>query len=670
MKKLNWIFILIAMVSGSCHTAFAQNSNPNDPNDPKMDWWKEAKFGMFIHWGLYSVPAGEWNGKKLQQGEIAEWIQSTLKIPVTDYKAFASQFNPVKFDADEFVKLAKEAGMKYLVLTSKHHEGFAMFKSTDPFNVVDASPYQKDIVRALAEACKKQGIHFGLYYSQAQDWNHAGGSACNGHWDKAQDGDFNKYLDEVAVPQVKEILENYQPEIIWWDTPCDMTPEGAAKFAPILAKYPQLIINNRLGGGVDGDLETPEQYIPATGIPGKNWESCMTMNDTWGFSKNDHNWKSTETIIRNLIDIASKGGNYLLNVGPTSEGLIPEPSIERLKAVGAWMKTNGEAIYGTTASPFNNITWGRVTTKISDTNTKIFLSVFDFPADGRLILSGMENNVLKAYPLASPKTLLKTISNETETSIDINPVAKNEIATVIVLEISGKPMVHQLPVIKAASPIFVDTARFEIFAGLTNETIHYTTDGSQPTIQSAIANGPVKIISSSDIIITARAFVNNKPVSGLAVYTISKEIPLPTVTEAKGGVKYAYYEGSWDKLPDFSKLTPVKTGELATIGLDEKKQINNYGFVFEAFLNVPETKIYTFYITSDDGSMLAIDDKKSVINNGLHAMEEKSLDVALSAGYHKITVQFFQKGGGDGLKVEWKAADNVRDDIKSLIIKN
>ena len=342
MKK---VLLLLAFAA----TQISLNAQSKTLNDPKMDWWKEARFGMFIHWGVYAVPAGTYDGKQIPG--IGEWIMNRGKIPLSVYQTYPARFNPVKFNADVWVKLASEAGMKYLVITSKHHDGFAMFKSKDPFNIVDATPFKKDPIKELAEACKKYKIRFGLYYSQAQDWNHPGGAASGGHWDSAQNGSMDKYIDEVAVPQVKEILDAYNPAIIWWDTPTNMNPERATKLADLLKNRPDIITNNRLGGGYEGDLETPEQYIPATGIPGKNWESCMTMNDTWGFKSYDQNWKSTKVLIRNLIDIASKGGNYLLNVGPTDEGIIPEPSVERLKQVGAWLKPNAEAIYGGKASP-------------------------------------------------------------------------------------------------------------------------------------------------------------------------------------------------------------------------------------------------------------------------------------------------------------------------------
>lgn len=363
--------------------------------DRRMAWWREARFGMFIHWGVYAVPAGEWRGKPV--GGIGEWIMNSAKISVTDYAGLTASFNPVKFDAEAWVKLAKDAGQKYLVITSKHHDGFAMFGSrASPFNIVDATPFGRDPLKELAAACRKHGIKLGFYYSQAQDWHHPGGAAYGGHWDRAQDGDMDAYLDRIAVPQVREILTNYGPvAVLWWDTPAEMTGERAAKLAPLLALQPGLITNNRLGGGFDGDTDTPEQEIPDRPRPGRDWETCMTMNDTWGFKAGDRNWKSADQLIRNLVDVASKGGNYLLNVGPTALGEIPPESADRLKTMGAWLKANGASVYGTQAGPFRPQPWGRVTQK----DRTLYLHVFDRPA-GPIVLPRIRTAAKKAWALA------------------------------------------------------------------------------------------------------------------------------------------------------------------------------------------------------------------------------------------------------------------------------
>ncbi len=434
----------------------------NTQQTDRMQWWKDAKFGMFIHWGVYSVPAGVYKGHKIKG--IGEWIMNKAKIPVAEYKEYAKSFNPVKYDPDAWVALAREAGMKYIVITSKHHDGFGMFDSkvTD-WDIVDATPYKKDVIAALVKACRDQGMHIGLYYSQAQDWCHPGGAAMrvpatagwanpdstridkytaehDGHWDPAQLGSFDEYLDNIAVPQVKEILSHYRPDILWWDTPINMTPERAQKFLPIVAEYPGLITNNRLGGGIKGDLETPEQYIPATGFPGRNWEVCMTMNDTWGYKSWDHNWKSPEDLLLKLSEIVSKGGNFLLNVGPTSEGLIPQASIDRLKYIGKWMKVNGEAIYGTSASPFPWLPWGRTTRK----GNKLYLHVYDWPQDGMLKLP-MKNKADKAYLLADPGKSLKVENKEGYVQITVPAEAPDPVISVVVLEFEGKPEVLPVP---------------------------------------------------------------------------------------------------------------------------------------------------------------------------------------------------------------------------------
>jgi alpha-L-fucosidase len=429
-----------------------------------MKWWREARFGMFIHWGVYSVPAGVYQGRNI--GGLGEWIMNNGGIPVAEYRKYVEQFNPTKFNADDFVKVAKDAGMKYMIVTAKHHDGFAMFKSADPFNIVDATPFKRDVIKELSEAARRQGIHFGVYYSQRQDWNHPGGDVQGrGKWDPAQNGPFDDYLRKVAIPQVTELMTNIQPEVLWWDTQGRTTAAEAKPLHDLLALRPGIIENNRLGGGFRGDTETPEGFIPATGFPGgRDWETCMTINETWGYKSTDTRFKSTQELLRNLIDIASKGGNYLLNVGPTAEGLIPQPEVDRLLEMGKWLKINGEAIYGTGPNPFPRtpaapaqgggagagrgrgrgptVPWDwRATTKLNpDGSGKIYLHIFQWPTDGKFSLtSSYKAQLVKAYLLADPKTVLDgsvtTEGDRTTFAIKLPAAAPDPIASVVCLEV-------------------------------------------------------------------------------------------------------------------------------------------------------------------------------------------------------------------------------------------
>jgi alpha-L-fucosidase len=438
-------FVIVALQASAAAAAETPAPAPAPPSpeesaqrEARMKWWREARFGMFIHWGVYAVPAGTYQGKQIPG--IGEWIMLRGKIPVAEYRAFAKEFNPVKYDPEAWAALAATAGMKYVVITSKHHDGFALYDSkvTD-WDIADATPYKKDVLTPLARAVRKRGLRFGLYYSQAQDWTHPGGAkrGMQDHegWDEAHKGSFDQYLKTIARPQVEEILTRFSPDILWWDTPMLMTPERAALLQPLVAAHPKLITNNRLGGGYQGDSDTPEQFIPATGIPGRDWEVCMTMNDTWGFKSYDDHWKSPQDLIRKLSDIVSKGGNFLLNVGPTPAGEIPAPSIERLQAVGRWMKVNSEAIYGTTASPFAKIAWGRATTKLGKNAATLYLHVFDWPQGGKLVVPGLRSKV-KGATLLATRQKLKAQPGDEGVAIALPPQAPDADVSVIKLEVA------------------------------------------------------------------------------------------------------------------------------------------------------------------------------------------------------------------------------------------
>lgn len=450
------VLLFCCSVLFSCDQTKRESRSPEETaRDQRMAWWREARFGMFIHWGLYAIPAGEWKGEEVPG--ISEWVMARAAIPVSEYEQLAAQFNPKQFNADAWVKLARDAGMKYIVITAKHHDGFAMFDSdASLYNVTDATPFGRDPLKELAEACRKYQMKLGVYYSQAQDWHEPGGTYFNmeegkPHWDPALPREpLMKYIEEKAVPQVKEILSKYGDiAVIWWDTPIGMTEEAAKKLKEVTDQYPNLIMNNRLYRPWPGDFSTPEQHIPPAS-PGDDWEVCMTMNTSWGFKRNDQNWKSSQTLIRMLVDIASKGGNLLLNVGPDATGQIPDSSVFRLQEIGHWMEKNGESIYGTVAGPFFKLPWGRCTQKIKNQETILYLHVFEWPKDQTLRVPGISARIKDVYLVSNPKQKFGFLFEDGDLLIRTPNATFDPVNTVIAVKARGKVKIaSNMPVLQA-----------------------------------------------------------------------------------------------------------------------------------------------------------------------------------------------------------------------------
>ena len=470
MKKIKFPELIIALVIFSfglitgCQTSEDKKSdmsiNKNKPSgEEHMEWFRDAKFGLFIHWGPYSMLGGEWNGIK-QKEEQGEWIMKYLSIPVKDYRDLTRKFNPVKFDAKGWVKLAKATGMKYIVITAKHHDGFAMYHSkvTD-YNIVDWTPYGRDPLKELAEACKEEGLTFCVYYSHREDWDHPG--AYGNDWDYDNEwGEnlyypekFTKYLEEKAKPQLKELLTDYGPiGLVWFDRGMYTHEQGLEFVNMVHELQPSCLVNSRVGSifssfESQGDYQCandkgmprrsdPNKTFPAGGL-GDYWEAPQTLNETWGYNKFDTLWKSSDHVIKNLVEIVSRGGNYLLNIGPTGEGEIPEATVDIFTKVGPWVQRNAESIYGATANLFPPLPWGFTSNK----ENRIFLYVRDWPKDGVLQLPGLKNEVKSAYVLIdkSLKVEYKQEANTTILNLPINP--PDNPVTVVVLEIEGAPMV-------------------------------------------------------------------------------------------------------------------------------------------------------------------------------------------------------------------------------------
>jgi alpha-L-fucosidase len=402
--------------------------------------FRDGNYGMFIHWGLFSSLGGQWHDQTFYG--IGEWIKRQMNISETDYMALAKNFNPTNFDARGIARLAKESGMKWIIITAKHHEGFAMFKSAYPFNIVDATPFHRDPMKELAAACREYGLGFGFYYSHNQDWTAPGGTGGPKTNADGTPATFEQYFREKCFPQVKEICTQYGPlNFIWFDTPGDM-PENLVKE---LADYvrqaqPGALLCSRIGYGMGdyaskGDMEVPPRN--ADGL----WESCDTINDSWSYAWYDHNWKDSREILHRLVSTVARGGTYLLNIGPDGLGRVPEGATNSLLKAGAWIKRYPQVIYTAGASPWGHaLAWGDATTQ----SNKLNLVVFNWPQDGRLFLPGLQTKIISAGVLSEGKlSRVKWMAHGTWTELQVPPAPADHPASVIQVALSNAPVADQ-----------------------------------------------------------------------------------------------------------------------------------------------------------------------------------------------------------------------------------
>ncbi|MBO9617643.1 MAG: alpha-L-fucosidase [Niabella sp.] len=423
-------------------------------HEQRIQWWRDAKFGMFVHWGIYSLAGGEWKGKKVSG--YAEHLMRKEKITRKEYLGLAHQFNPVKFNADEWIADAKNAGMRYFIITAKHHDGFAMYPSAvSDFNIAKQTPFKTDPMAALSAACKKQGLKFGFYYSHAFDWEHP--DAPGNDWEyKNPGGDLQleggtnwynlhpdllkkaqKYVDEKAIPQILELIHKYHPDILWFDTPHKLPLSENIRILEAIRKTdPNVVVNGRLVrssennfGDYKNTADRPAEFYPVAG----DWEAIPTTNESYGYSKFDHSHKPVGHFIRLLASAAAKGGNLLMNVGPMGDGEIAPEDQVILKGIGSWMQKNGESIYGTQATPLPMQSWGVSTAKPG----RLYLHVFNYPADGKLYVGGLLSAYKNAYLLTDKARSLKINRvNKKDIVIELPKTAPDTINTVVVLELT------------------------------------------------------------------------------------------------------------------------------------------------------------------------------------------------------------------------------------------
>ena len=427
--------------------------------DDRLEWWRDARFGCFIHWGVYSELGGEYNGRK--GGSYSEHIMRQLKIPRQEYlEKVVAPFDPVKFDANQWVQLIKGAGMRYVVITAKHHDGFAMYPSdVTKYNIRDATHFGRDPMKELSDACHANGIRFGFYYSHAFDWEHP--DAPGNDWDyKNPGGDlkllgaenwYNEhpevlervkhYVDEKAIPQLQELVAKYHPDIFWFDTPQKLPPSEQIRIVKaVRAADPNVVVNGR-AARVDkynfGDYLDTADNPAEVRDPGGDWEAIPTVNSSYGYNKWDNNYKTSEFCIRLLAKIAAKGGNMLLNIGPKGDGTIDENATHILQGIGKWMDVNAESIRGTQRTPLDRQAWGDSTVK----GNTLYLHVFQWPSDGRLVIAGLQTEITNAYllqdPSKHPLQAARLSGNDMVIHIPLEVPDKTD--AVIVAQLAGEP---------------------------------------------------------------------------------------------------------------------------------------------------------------------------------------------------------------------------------------
>jgi len=423
--------------------------------EQRLEWWREARFGMFVHWGVYAGMGGQWKDQKITSG-YSEHIQRRLKIPIAQYRAeVAGSFNPTNFNADEWIRLAKAAGMGYFIITSKHHDGFAMWPSkASDYNIVDATPFKRDPMKELRAACRKHGVKFGFYYSHAFDWGEENGPGND--WDyKNPGGDTliggrdwwtttpeflpkaKKYVDEKSIPQLRELIKNYDPDIFWFDTPHKLPPwENARIMKAVREASPRVVINGRLLRGMgdyDSTADKPAEFPPHE----RDWEGIPTTNESYGWSPFDHSHKPAPHFVGLVIKAAARGGNILMNIGPMGDGRIDPKDAAILAGIADWWKVNGESIRGSTRTPLPVQAWGESTRK----GNRLYLHVFDWPANGKLVVGGLKSDVKKAYLLSDTKRSALKVKrvNPLDVSIEVPAGAPDRIASVVVVECEKEP---------------------------------------------------------------------------------------------------------------------------------------------------------------------------------------------------------------------------------------
>jgi len=674
---------------------------------PTPTWFTDAKFGIFIHWGVYAVPG--WSSK----GDYAEWYQNGLqgndtarqkfhkaKFGNRTYYDLANDFKAELFNPDEWAKVFEQSGAKYIVLTSKHHDGFTLWPSKESdrdwgfkWNAVDVGPH-RDLIADLFKAVRKTSVHAGMYYS-LYEW-------FNPLWKK----DKGQFAMEHTWPQMKELINNYQPDVFWTDGDWEASDSvwKSKEFltwlyneSPVKNK---IIVNDRWGAGLrfkHGGIYTPE-YQPDLDFEDHAWEESRGMGYSYGYNREEDAWdyNSTQSLVLQLIDKVSRGGNFLLDIGPDEHGKIPPIMQERLLQMGEWLKINGEAIYNTTRWKTHS-QWSEGNREYKDRSGDMLLKITIDPDSGYAVkeifytYNADKNSLYAIFPKYpdNKKLVLKDVTLPANTNISFLSTKEK-----LLWKQNGNNVEISFPEYnpnKIKSP-YAYAVKIENFGRFVNKpkvtvtydaalkptvsvdnktegaVIYYTTDGKIPTAASAIYSKPL-LLSDNTLF---KAVAIKEGMAGSDVQEINVKayalMKAPKVAKPAAGLQYNYYESADLSAAKMPQLQPVKTGVVNSFNLDNKNRKNKFGFIFSGYINISKTGMYDFYTTSDDGSLLYIDDQLIVNNNGDHGMEEKNEKAVLEKGLHKIKVVYYDSGGDNGLKVSYNLKGQNKMEIPANIL--
>lgn len=621
-----------------------------------LTWWRDARLGMFVHWGLYSVAAGRWENRDIPGW--GEWLLNKIKVDPSVYAStLMPQFDPVRFDADAWVRAAKDAGMGSIVVTTKHHDGFLLWDSATTDLDLMGTPFGKagrNPLRELADACARHGVRLGLYFS-LMDWSDPD-YLPRREWDTrpTDTASMARFVDRMHA-QVRELTDGRfgSIAILWGDGDWEhsaTTWRAQDLMSAVRRAQPGILFNDRWS--LPGDYATPENRIPDGQLPNRPWETCMTMNGTWGHVVHDHRWKPASELIRNLVDIVSKDGNYLLNVGPLGDGSFDAPTTDRLAALGTWMRTNGEAIRGCGPVACARPSWGRLTA--SADRRRVHAVVFELPTDRTITIDGIAGAPARARVLGAPGIAVSTRAAGPSLSITLGEGAIDPTATVIALEWDGEPPIVGTPELIGGEELFLHETELA-FRPPAAGAIHVTLDATLPTVDSPRYTVPINLQRTTQV--RARTFVEGIAVGDPfeAIFRRAEWIPGSDDVPPEPGVSWELVPGRFERVPtDAAWRREGRTqGTSATVVLPGTRPADGFALRIDGFVFCEHAGIHAFTLESDDGSTLEIDGQRIVDHDGLHGPTRMTGKAALDLGWHRFTIRYIEADGGEALNLLW-----------------